>query len=246
MPYAGNRLRAMRQRCGQGEPAARERSIGGFELLIYAYLVSLIVGGVLLGASILLGGKDLEVDADADADLDLDLDADGDADLDLDADIDGEADGFDKDVGGHGDFSGFLFMFLSLRFWTFFLAFFGLTGIVLDGLNLVSSPWLGLGLALGMGLATGAGAMSVIRMLGSDTSGQAVRSTDYIGKTARVVVPFEGSSVGKVRVDIKGTSVDLLASGLEEDGYQGKEEVLIVEMDGARARVARLNSNGKA
>ena len=234
MPYAGNRLRAMRQRCGQGEPAARERSIGGFELLIYAYLVSLIVGGVLLGASILLGGKDLEVDADADADLDLD------------ADIDGEADGFDKDVGGHGDFSGFLFMFLSLRFWTFFLAFFGLTGIVLDGLNLVSSPWLGLGLALGMGLATGAGAMSVIRMLGSDTSGQAVRSTDYIGKTARVVVPFEGSSVGKVRVDIKGTSVDLLASGLEEDGYQGKEEVLIVEMDGARARVARLNSNGKA
>ena len=81
MPYAGNRLRAMRQRCGQGEPAARERSIGGFELLIYAYLVSLIVGGVLLGASILLGGKDLEVDADADADLDLDLDADGDLEL---------------------------------------------------------------------------------------------------------------------------------------------------------------------
>ncbi|MEC7525014.1 MAG: hypothetical protein VYE22_34350 [Myxococcota bacterium] len=210
-------------------------------MLIYAYLVSLIVGGVLLGASILLGGKDL--DADADADVDLDVDADADADLDLDADADGE---FDKDVGGHGDFSGFLFMFLSLRFWTFFLAFFGLTGLVLDGLSLVSSEWLGLGLALGMGFGTGALAMSVIRMLGSDTSGSAVRSTDYIGKTARVVVPIEKGSVGKVRVDIKGTSVDLLASGLEEDGFTGKEEVLIVEMDGPRARVARLDPNGKA
>ena len=158
---------------------ARATHVGGIELLIYAYLVSLIVGGVLLGASILLGGKDL--DADADADVDLDVDADADADLDLDADADGE---FDKDVGGHGDFSGFLFMFLSLRFWTFFLAFFGLTGLVLDGLSLVSSEWLGFGLALGMGFGTGALAMRVIRMLGSATSGSAVRSTHYSGKTA--------------------------------------------------------------
>lgn len=212
-------------------------------MLIYIYLSSLIVGGVLLGASILLGGHD---DADLEAGGDVDVDGDFEGGFDADADADFEADGgLDQDVGGHGDLSGILFSFLSLRFWTFFLAFFGLTGLVLGGLDLVSSEWLGLGLALAMGLSTGFGAMTVIRKLSSDTTGRAVSSGDYVGKTARVVVPFEGQGVGKVRVDIKGSSVDLLASGLEEEGYDGKEEVLIVEMDGARARVARLDSAGE-
>lgn len=209
-------------------------------MLIYIYLTSLIIGGVLLGASILLGGHD---DADLDASGDVDGDLGADAELDIDADG-----GLDKDVDptGHGDFSGVLFSFLSLRFWTFFLAFFGLTGIVLGSLNLVSSDWLGFLLALGMGLSTGLGATAIIRRLSADHTGRAVSSRDYIGKTARVIVPFEGQGVGKIRVDIKGSTVDLLASGFEEEGYGGKEEVVIVEMDGARARVARIQADARS
>lgn len=201
-------------------------------MLIYLYLFTLIVGAVLLGASILLGGHDADVEADVDADLDADFDAE--------ADLDG---GLDKDVelGGHGDFSGFLTTFLSLRFWTFFLAFFGLTGLVLDLFDLVGSSWITLALALAMGLGVGAGAMAALRKLAGETSGHAVESADYIGKTARVVVPFGGAGVGKVRVDVKGSSVDLLASGIEEDAFKGREEVLIVEMEGSRARVARVD-----
>ena len=207
-------------------------------VLTYLYLFSVIVGGVLLASSILLGGhEDADLDG-GDADVDMDLDADADADADADG-------GLDKDIGGHGDISGFLFLFLSLRFWIFFLAFFGLTGLTLDMLNLVSSAWLGLGLAVSMGLVTGLGATSLIRKLGTDTSGSAVTSRDYVGKTARVLVPFGGASTGKVRVDIKGNSVDLLATGLEDEGFEGREEVLIVEMDGPRARVARLDSRKK-
>ena len=212
---------------------------GGTALLIYLYLFSMIVGLVLLGASILLGGHD-DADVEIDGDADLDLDADADADLDADGHLD-----HDADVGGHGDLSGFLFTFLSLRFWTFFLAFFGLTGVTLAGLGLVASPWLTLGLAIAMGFTTGFGAVSIIRRLGSETSGQAVTSDEYVGKTARVVVPFGASATGKVRVDIKGTQVDLLATGLDELGYEGREEVLIIEMDGARARVARVDSANK-
>lgn len=205
-------------------------------MLTYLYLFSVIVGGILLAASILLGGKDVDADADADADLDVE----GDADLEAEAEADG---GMDKDIGGHGDFAGFLYLFLSLRFWIFFLAFFGLTGIVLDVLGLVSSELIGLALALAMGTAVGAGATGLIRMLSRDTSGEAVKSKDYVGKTARVLVPIEGERVGKVRVEIGGRSVDLLASGVEPDeGYGGKEEVLIVEMEGNRARVARLDA----
>lgn len=233
------------------------RGSGEYGLLIYAYLVSLIVGGVLLGASILLGGHDdadldagadvggdADLDASAEVDVGLDASADMDASAEMDAgaDVDGDAGHEVAEVGGQGDFSGFLLTFLSLRFWTFFLAFFGLTGIILDGLDLVSSEWLGLGLSLAMGLATGGGAMAVIRKLGSDATGQAVGEGDYIGKTARVMVPFEHGGVGKVRVDIKGSSVDLLATGIEEsEDFDGKEEVLIVQMDGSRARVARVD-----
>ncbi|HJL14005.1 MAG TPA: NfeD family protein [Sandaracinaceae bacterium LLY-WYZ-13_1] len=210
-------------------------------MLIYIYLASLIVGGVLLGASILLGGHD-DADLEAGGDVDVDGDLDLDADADADADVEG---GLDQDLA-HGDLSGILFSFLSLRFWTFFLAFFGLTGLVLGGLNLVSSEWLALGLALAMGLSTGFGAMTLIRKLQSDTTGRAVSSSDYVGKTARVLVPFESDGVGKVRVDIKGSSVDLLASGLDEAEYGGKDEVVIVEMDGSRARVARLDTGKDA
>ncbi|HEY8432896.1 MAG TPA: hypothetical protein VIL20_31205 [Sandaracinaceae bacterium] len=197
-------------------------------MLIYVYLFTLIVGAVLLGASILLGGHD-------------DADVDG-------GDVDGEAEAeLGEDVGGHGDVSGFLLSFLSLRFWTFFFAFFGLTGLVLDLFDLVGNDWATLGIALGMGLGTSVGATAVLRALSADTSGHVVESKDYVGKTARVIVPFEGGKVGKVRVDVKGSTVDLLATGLEEEeAFDGREEVLIVEMEGARARVARLGAKKSA
>ncbi len=200
-------------------------------MLTYLYLFSVIVGGILLAASILLGSKDVEADAHVDADVDADADADADGAL-------------DKDLGAHGDAAGFLYLFLSLRFWIFFLAFFGLTGIVMDVAGLVSHELIGLALAIGMGFLVGTGATSAIRMLSKERSGEAVESKDYVGKTARVLVPFEGERVGKVRVEIGGRSVDLLATAVEEDAerYGGKEEVLIVEMDGSRARVARLDA----
>ncbi|MBX3269787.1 MAG: hypothetical protein KF729_05980 [Sandaracinaceae bacterium] len=196
-------------------------------MLLYIYLFSVIVGGILLAASILLGGKDADTEASAEVDLDADADADA-----------GEA-----DVGAHGDIAGFLYLFLSLRFWTFFLAFFGLTGVVLDVFGLVSHELIGLALAVGMGATIGTGASWLIRKLSKDAPGEAVRSTDYVGKTARVLVPFEGERVGKVRVEIGGNSIDLLATGVAEDTAGNRaDEVLIVEMDGNRARVARLDA----
>jgi len=207
-------------------PVDRARSPGETELLIYVYLFSLIVGGILLGASILLGGQDTDVDADGDLDVDGDLDADADAD--------------------HGDVGGFFYSFLSMRFWVFFLAFFGLTGITLDGLNLVGAWWFSLLLAIGMGTASGLAAVKLIRRLGSGKEARVVSNDDYVGKTARVLVPFEGERVGKVRVELRGNTIDLLASGLDGEGYGGADEVLIVEMEGTRARVARMDKSNEA
>lgn len=195
-------------------------------MLISIYIFTLVVGAVLLGASILLGGKG------------------GDADGDAGGDADG---GVDKEVESPSgaDVGGFLTLFLSLRFWVFFLAFFGLTGLVLELLDLVGHEWATLAIALSMGLGVGVAARLVMRKLGGDTRGNVVESAHYVGKMARVMVPFEGQGVGRVRVEVKGTTVDLLASGLEDEAFTSRDEVLIVEMDGSRARVARVNGGSK-
>lgn len=206
-------------------------------MLIYAYLFSLILGGVLLGASLLLGGHD---DADVDVDADVDFDADGEADLD--AMLDAETD-HDVDPGGHGSFGDWWVTFLSLRFWTFFLAFFGLTGLLLDGLNLVASEWIALACAIAMGTTIGGAAVSIIRRLTRSNTSYAVKSKEFVGKSARVIVgASETGSVGKVRVQIAGSSVDFLATSLDKSGFDKGDEVLIVEIDEAenRARVSRV------
>lgn len=209
-------------------------------MLVYLYLFSLIVGGVLLGASILLGGdgdSDADVDANADAGVDLDADADADAHVGDAAHGHGT-----MDVGGHGAADFFLWTFRSIRFWTFFLAFFGLTGIALTWLGLVDSPLVGLGLALGTGALTGFTAAAALRRLGTDESGAVASSNDYIGKTAKVVVPVTRGGVGKVRLQLRGTTVDVLATTDEDDAFGSREEAMIIEMEGTRARIARVDT----
>ncbi len=205
-------------------------------MLIYMYLFGLIVGGVLLGASILLGGQDDGSDVgEADAGGDL---ADGDlADGEL---ADGDWADVDKslDIGdAGGDF--FLWPLRTMRFWTFFLAFFGLTGVTLDGLGLVEQGWLTLSLAIAMGAVSGFTAARVIRFLSRDETAAAADSRDYIGKTVRVVVPIELRGTGKVRLQLKGQTVDVLAKADETLGAH--EEAMIIEMEGTTARVARVN-----
>ncbi|MBX3249463.1 MAG: hypothetical protein KF901_19965 [Myxococcales bacterium] len=184
---------------------------------MYAYIAALVVGGVLLGASLLLGGHDADGP---------ELDADG-----------PDADGFDKDVdlGAGGDA---FWIFRSVRFWTFFLAFFGLTGVVLDGFGLIDTSWITAALAAGMGALAGGSAATVFRVLANDETAEAASASDYLGKSARVLVPSRAGGVGRVRVEVKGQLVDLLATSDEELGAE--DEVLVIEMDGTRARVARI------
>ncbi len=208
-------------------------------MLIYVYLFALIVGGILLGASLLLGGHDHEIGA-----------GDGALDAAAEADATAEGAGGGSEAGGHeaahamSAASGLdlLWPLRSVRFWTFFLAFFGLTGLVFDGLDL-TGPGLALGLAVGVGLLLGGGAAGVIRWLASEQAGRAPRSNDYVGRSARVVVPVKKGGLGKVRVEIGGTSVDVLAVTDDEEGIAAHEEAMIIEMDGTQARVVRAEES---
>src|SRR5690606_8723201 len=118
--------------------------------------------------------------------------------------------------------------FLSLRFWMFFLAFFGLTGLLLDGLDLVESPLGALIAAIGMGLVTGQGTVLVFRRLASSETSTAASSADYIGRSGRVMVGFGAGDLGKVRLTLKGTTVDVLATTEDERPFVPGDEALVI------------------
>lgn len=114
-------------------------------MLINVYILSLVLGAVLLGASLFSNDKR------------------GDADDQVRAHDDttrpsqfGQLDG----VAG-GDF--FVRIIRSRRFWTFFVSFFGMTGLVLDGLDVMGST-VSLLVAIAIGAVAGAGASAAVRI----------------------------------------------------------------------------------
>ena len=43
-----------------------------------------------------------------------------------------------------------------------------------------------------------------------------------------------------VRLEVRGSTIDLLAVALEDASFEPKEEVIVIEMDGTRVKVAKL------
>jgi hypothetical protein len=197
-------------------------------MFIYAYVFALVLGSILLGASFLLGG---------DHDSDHDIEADVDHDVDAHADLDGH------DGPGHeaqGDLGGFFGVLGSMRFWTFFAAFFGLTGVVLDGLDLAAQT-VSLGLAIGVGFMTGWVAVTLMRRLAATDTGVAAGVGDYVGKSGEMLIAAAPGRLGKIRIELKGTTVDVLALS-EDDPIARGEQALILEMRADKALVVKLDS----
>lgn len=117
-------------------------------MLINLYVLSLVLGAGLLGASLFLGEKQVDADDQTRARDDTTRPSQF-----------GQLDG----VAG-GDY--FARTVRSRRFWTFFVSFFGMTGLVLDGLDLMS-PIVALVVALAVGALAGAGASAVVRITSS-------------------------------------------------------------------------------
>jgi hypothetical protein len=114
-------------------------------MLINLYVLSLVLGAALLGASLFFSEKR----ADADDEIRAHDDTTRPSQF-------GQLDG----IAG-GDY--FARTIRSRRFWTFFVSFFGMTGLVLDGLDLMS-PIVSLIVALGVAAIAGAGVSAAIRI----------------------------------------------------------------------------------
>jgi hypothetical protein len=117
-------------------------------MLINLYILSLVLGAALLGSALFLGEKRTDAADQTRAHDDTTR-----------ASQFGQLDG----VAG-GDY--FARTVRSRRFWTFFVSFFGMTGLVLDGLDLMS-PTVSLIVATAVAAVAGAGASAAVRIASS-------------------------------------------------------------------------------
>lgn len=185
--------------------------------LLSVYLFFAALGGVLLGASLFLGG---------DGEADLDADADADADLDAGAD----------DAGG---FEWSVLPFGSLRFWTFLTGTFGLMGALLELLGVPTL--LGLAVAVVTGAAVGWGAFHLFRWLSREEVTGETDLSRYVEHEARVLVPVRRGGLGKIVIDRPVGRLELLATTRDARDLEVGSQVLVVAIgpDG-RAEVTSL------
>lgn len=204
----------------------------GEQTLLIAYLICLLIGGVLVAVSALTGG---DSDHDFDADFDADVDADLDADADVDADADGDA---DHQIDGSFGLDAWL-PIASIRFWTFFLAFGGLVGSLLTGFDLLSPIPTAIG-AVVTGYLGGIAISSIVRRLRREEVSSAVAAKDCIGATGQVVLPVSVGQPGQIRVRLKGRLVDFTAV-TDGEALPIDDEVMVYDLrDDGTALVAPI------
>ena len=191
--------------------------------MLAAYLIALIVGGVLVAVS-LVGGDHHDAGGHT-------LDGDGDAAAD-DAAVD------------HGSAFDALLSWLplsSLRFWTFFAAFFGLTGTALS-LLASAGPVATAFAAVATGYGAGIALTRAMRALQAGSSDSSLALDDLIGATAKVLVPVAAGRTGKVRLHLKDRTIDLLADTQEAEELAAGESALVIAVPGdGRAVIARVD-----
>lgn len=122
--------------------------------------------------------------------------------------------------------------FLSLRFWTFGSATFGLSGLLLQTLEITQHPTQIFWISLVIGTIVGSGTAAIMRWL--QTTGEAdslVRSEDLQGSSGLVTIPFDAASRGQVRVEVKGSQLHMLAMTSEERTFAKGDKVLVVGLE---------------
>jgi membrane protein implicated in regulation of membrane protease activity len=190
--------------------------------MMLIYLICLVVGGtfVLLAA---IGGLD---GADVAADVDVELTADTSADMD-----DVDVCTLNTPPPGSQHKQRPWRPFLSLRFWTFFLCFLGLTGVLISWGQSALASWVIAVIAIFMGLVCGTIAASVLRSLSRNSVSSLTRPEELTGQIGIVEIPFDADSRGKVRLSLRGSTVGFFAFTQEARAFQPGESVLVVGLE---------------
>src|SRR5262245_56993423 len=178
--------------------------------MLTLYLAATLTSGALIGLSQFLGGH-------------------GHHGAEHGGDGHGGADG-DHDAQGHGhglaDSVGQVLPLASLSFWTYFLGAFGLSGLLLTWLGSPLS-WGVAPVASAVGYVAGLFSTQLVRRLRRSETDSSVRAGELVGTVARVLLPVGKEHPGKVRVQVKGKLVDLIASS-DDDPPLGPGRTVVV------------------
>lgn len=215
-------------------------------MVLTLYLALSIVGGglVLLAA---FGGVFGGHDADLSSGHDLDVSSSDAPSLEVDhSGLEGANDGAQdlhsvlaKGLEVSTDSSIWL-PFLSIRFWIYFAATFGVTGLALTFFKASQEPaTLIASLITAAFVATvGSGIWRVLNRSQIDTS---TKSKDFLGVSGKLSVATRQGSLGRVRLSVKGEWIDLTAISETGSDIEAGEEVVVVGIDGTNAKVMPMS-----
>ena len=181
--------------------------------MMTAFVICALLGGILVLFGML--GHDHSPDVHADLHFDANADADG-----------------DSDVG-----SMFQWMpFLSLRFWSYGLVTFGLVGIVLTMLVHLTPAGV-LTLAILSGLTCGSAVVFAVRALGRNMVSTGATVHDLTGAVGKATVAIRGQVPGRVRCELKGEILDLVAVTSSDQVIEIGTPIIITAIENDRAMV---------
>jgi len=197
------------------------------------YLASAIIGWAFVGL-FLFGGIDSDIDADFEADLDADFDAD--VDVDVDADLDAVGSGFASSIAAAG------LSLLSFRSIMFFLAFFGLTGILL---NIIDASFLAtLIAAIGVGAFAWVFNSFVFRALKVADVSSSLRKSDLEGALGEVVLPISPGHRGRIAIEVGDQRRYLTAQphqGTKRSSFAVGDQIVVVGLEKGAALVMAVD-----
>lgn len=187
--------------------------------MMTVYVICAVLGGLLVLLSLLGHGHGHDG-----GDLDI-----GHHDIDLGH----------HDVGAGGHDFGHVFDWipiLSLRFWSFGLGAFGLTGILLmtvAGLSGQAAMWT----SVATGAVCGLAVATTLKIMMKHQASSLASEDDLRGAEGLVTVAIRGKEPGRIRCVVNGDTIDLLAITDEPDFLNPGVHVVIVDIENDRARV---------
>ena len=182
-------------------------------------------------ASIVMGGGNDDFDKDLSLDKDFDFDADVDVDADLDADADLSA------ATGELDGEGWL-PFLSMRFWTFALACFGMSGAIMTALG--TSDWVSAPISAVTGIGLGWMIAYVFHRLKQDTVSSNTNTTSLVNQEGKALLPISKSQKGKVRLSLGTEILDLEATTNDSMPIERGEKIIVVAVQNGTAVISSM------
>ena len=183
------------------------------------YIGSFVFAAIIIGSSIIMGHDD----------------ASGDVDHDLDHDV-----SLDKDLALHTEMDALGWMpLLSMRFWTFSLGCFGLSGVLLTMLGttamMTSITSVIIGLILGYSTAY------LFQKLKHNSVTISTNAGSFAEQEAKVLLPIRVGKQGKIRVFYNNELTDLIAYTQDTVDIEQGSTVLIVSVDNGVANVTNIN-----